>query len=78
MFSDAEAPERTRAIDEARVELERAVRALTRSEAALTSSEGTLPDPMTIALAEEAVRLAGAIAKVTRQAKVARMLRQPA
>ena len=78
MFTEAEAPERTRAIDEARVELERAVRALTRSEAALTSSDGALPDPMTIALAEEAVRLAGAIAKVTRQAKVARMLRQPA
>jgi ParB family transcriptional regulator, chromosome partitioning protein len=75
MFSEAEAPEKARAIDDARQELERAVRALTRAEAALSSPDGALPDPMTIALADEALRAASAIAKVTRQAKVARMLR---
>jgi ParB/RepB/Spo0J family partition protein len=71
MFSDDELPERARRTDSLRVDMERAMRALTAAQASL---DGATPDPMTVELAEAVLRSAGAIAKVTRQAKVARML----
>jgi len=82
LFADEELPEKVRAVEDARAHLERAVRALARAEELLTPAGGvdratavTLPDDMTIALGDEAMRLAGLIGKVTKQAKVARMLR---
>lgn len=72
MFSDAEAPATAAANDELRQALERAMRALTAAEAALGSR--ALPDPMSVELAEAILRSAGAVAKRTRQAKVARLL----
>ena len=72
MFSDAEAPTvaRDRAVT-LREEMERAMRALTRAGEMV---DGTLPDALTIELAEAVNRAAGAIVKVTRQAKVVGML----
>jgi ParB family chromosome partitioning protein len=73
MFSEAEAPAAERGSRSAslREELERAVRALARATEQLA---GTTPDPLTIELAEAANRAAGAIVKVTRQARVVGML----
>lgn len=71
MFSDQEAPERTRRQGDLRTAMEAAMRALTR---ATENLDDTMPDALTIELAEAVNRAAGRIVKVTRQAKVARVL----
>jgi ParB family chromosome partitioning protein len=71
MFSDDEAPARARTAGDMRAAIEQAARALTRATELL---DGTMPDDVTIEMAEGVLRQASAVTKVTRQAKVARML----
>lgn len=72
MFSDAEAPAKAAEVDELRRSMEAAMRSLTRATEALDAR--AMPDALTIELAEAVLRAAGRVVKVTRQARVARVL----
>jgi ParB family chromosome partitioning protein len=71
MFSEDDAPARSKRQADLRTRMERAMREL---NAAVELLDGTMPDALTIELAEAANRAAGRIVKVTRQAKVVRVL----